>query len=80
MKKSFSYKKILLLVVVLMATLVLSMACTPEESGETPKPATGEFSYVTNAQMSSTDYNKNLYFLTYNLELSNEDAKSYTVI
>lgn len=63
MKKSFSYKKILLLVVVLMATLVLSMACTPEESGETPTPATGEFSYVTNAQMSSTDYNKNLYFL-----------------
>lgn len=59
-------KKILnlLLVAVLVASFILPVACTPTEddTGETPK-VTGEFSYVTNSTMSSTDYNKNLYFL-----------------
>lgn len=61
-----------ILAIVLSLVLVFSVACTVNSGngggggggGEgNTTGATGEFSYVTNETMSSTDYNKNLYYL-----------------
>lgn len=53
-----------LLVAILLTALIVPMACShTEEENKDNVNATGEFSYATNAEMSSTDYNKNLYYL-----------------
>lgn len=59
-------KKILvfLLLVVMVALLVVPVGCTPADNIDDKEPTTeGTFSYTTNATMSSTDYNKNLYYI-----------------
>lgn len=64
----------LLLAAVLVATMILPIACTPAE--QKPQEAKGTFSYITNENMSSsTEYNKNLYYLNQlNFQIADPDV------
>ncbi|MGN1040920.1 MAG: family 43 glycosylhydrolase [Candidatus Fimimonas sp.] len=58
--KRFFY--VCLAVLFVVTTILPLAACQPDNSPD-EQPAKGTFSYVTNEQMSETDYNKNLYYL-----------------